>query len=334
MKLFISDCEGPITLNDNAFELSSYFIPEGDKFFEIVSKYDDILAEEIKRPGYQAGNTLKLILPFLKAYGATDESMIKYSKDNINLVPNAKHMLKHVSSLMNSFIVSTSYEHYIKALCDLVNFPFDNTYSTKLQLDKYNLPPEEKKKIIEFRKIILSNPDIETLDKIFFEEIPKMEIGKIFNDVEIIGSKKKKEITKEIIRKNNSKKEETLYIGDSITDIEVFRFLRSEGLAISFNGNEFAVKEANIVVISPTTDPLIVLSKLHSMCSREEVFEFVKYYCKDPENAIQKYCPEFKNMLKTKPTIVLPEMVDIDKISERSLEMRKNIRGEKIGGLG
>ncbi|HOQ19948.1 MAG TPA: energy-converting hydrogenase A, subunit R, partial [Methanothermobacter sp.] len=28
-KLFVTDCEGPISLNDNAFELASHFIPDG-----------------------------------------------------------------------------------------------------------------------------------------------------------------------------------------------------------------------------------------------------------------------------------------------------------------
>jgi predicted HAD superfamily phosphohydrolase len=52
------DCEGPLTLNDNAFELCEAFIPEGDKLFTLVSKYDDYLADIEKRPGYKAGDTL------------------------------------------------------------------------------------------------------------------------------------------------------------------------------------------------------------------------------------------------------------------------------------
>lgn len=41
-RIFISDCEGPISKNDNAFELSSNFIPNGDKLFTNISKYDDV----------------------------------------------------------------------------------------------------------------------------------------------------------------------------------------------------------------------------------------------------------------------------------------------------
>ena len=51
-------CEGPLALNDNAFELCREFIkPQGDRFFQQVSRYDDYLAEVAKRPGYKAGDT-------------------------------------------------------------------------------------------------------------------------------------------------------------------------------------------------------------------------------------------------------------------------------------
>ena len=35
-KSFITDCEGPLTLNDNAFELCEHFIDDGDKLFKIL----------------------------------------------------------------------------------------------------------------------------------------------------------------------------------------------------------------------------------------------------------------------------------------------------------
>ena len=33
-KSFITDCEGPLTLNDNAFELAEHFIENGGKLFK------------------------------------------------------------------------------------------------------------------------------------------------------------------------------------------------------------------------------------------------------------------------------------------------------------
>ena len=101
-RIFITDCEGPISKNDNAFELTSHFIPNGNRLFTLISKYDDILADIVKRPGYKAGDTLKLILPFLKAYGVTNQAILEYSSKNVLLVPGAKEMLHFVKNSMPS----------------------------------------------------------------------------------------------------------------------------------------------------------------------------------------------------------------------------------------
>jgi len=98
-KVFISDCEGPISINDNAFELAGHYIEDGEKFFTIISKYDDILVDEVKREGYNAGGTLKLIIPFLKAYGATNKDIVEFSKENVLLVPGAKDTLGYVKEI-------------------------------------------------------------------------------------------------------------------------------------------------------------------------------------------------------------------------------------------
>ncbi len=82
-KVFISDCEGPISKNDNAFEITSHYIPNGDKLFTVISKYDDVLADVLKRPDYRAGSTLKFVLPFLKAHDVTDHEMQLFSARNL-----------------------------------------------------------------------------------------------------------------------------------------------------------------------------------------------------------------------------------------------------------
>ena len=75
------DCEGPLALNDNAFELCREFIkPQGNRFFQQVSRYDAYLAEVAKRPGFKSGDALKLILPFLKAHGLTNARIEAYSQ--------------------------------------------------------------------------------------------------------------------------------------------------------------------------------------------------------------------------------------------------------------
>ena len=153
-RLFVSDCEGPISKNDNAFELAENFIPNGDKLFANISKYDDVLADIIHKPGYTAGSTLKLILPFFKAYGITDRQMEEFSEQNIVLIANSTTTLQHVQQIADAFIVSTSYEHYIRALCKAIDFPFKNTYCTKVSLDKTPITQQETDQLREIAQEI------------------------------------------------------------------------------------------------------------------------------------------------------------------------------------
>ena len=109
-----------ISKNDNAFESAEEFIPNGGKFFQKLSKYDDFLADVVEKDGYKAGDTLRLIPPFFRLYGITDEEIRAYSANHILLVPGAREMLEYTQSIMPTFMISTSYKPYIDALCELI----------------------------------------------------------------------------------------------------------------------------------------------------------------------------------------------------------------------
>jgi energy-converting hydrogenase A subunit R len=278
-KFFVSDCEGPISVNDNAFELAGHFIEDGEKFFQIVSRYDDILVDEVKRPGYNAGDTLKLILPFLKAYGATNKNMKEFSSRNVLLIPGAKDTMSWVNDMMPSFIVSTSYQPYIQALCDLTHFPFDHCYCTRLDLESHVLSEEDTIKLKEFKSSVVSNPEFENLEQIFWEEIPKMEIGSLFEEVKPVGGEAKKEAVLDIIQKNNFQPHELMYVGDSITDVEPLHFAReNNGVAVSFNGNEYALKEASIALISDNTLITSIIADLFYRYDSKIVLKFSRSF--------------------------------------------------------
>lgn len=337
-KFFVSDCEGPISVNDNAFELAGYFIEDGEKFFQIISRYDDILVDEVKRPGYNAGDTLKLILPFLKAYGATNQNMEQFSSRNVLLIPGAQETLSMVNNLMPSFIVSTSYEPYIRALCDQTQFPFSHCYCTRLDLDKHTLSGEDRNKLKEFCLSITSTPEFDNLERIFWEEIPDMEIGSLFQEVKPVGGEAKKEAVLNIIGKHNFKPRDLMYVGDSITDVEPLIYAREhEGLAVSFNGNEYAVKEASIVVISDNTIITSILADMFHQYNSELVLEFAASFTDNPETALQKYQvnPELTSKLtKTNTRLELVTSENLEELTEDSKKFRKEVRGESIGGLG
>jgi energy-converting hydrogenase A subunit R len=344
-KIFITDCEGPLSINDNAFELAGHFIPQGENFFSKVSKYDDILVDEIKRPDYNAGDTLKLIIPFLIAYGVTNQKIIDYSRENVSLIEGAKETLSILKSTMPSFIVSTSYGQYINALCDITRFPFENTYFTQADLDKHPISPEEKERIMEIKDIIIEGADFETMDRIFFEEIPQMKIGKILSEVKTVGGEGKKLAVEDILERNNASPGSVMYVGDSITDVEPLKFVKdNKGVSVSFNGNEFALNAAEIAVISPHTITTSILADLHSKFNSDYVKQFVDGYSIDAQRALGNFrvsfglIDEFKKVFGSEdvnlPVMELITDENREELIKKSMKCRKKVRGESIGGLG
>jgi len=331
-RVFITDCEGPISVNDNAFELAGEFIEEGEKFFSIISKYDDYLADEIKKPGYNAGDTLKLIAPFLKAYGLTNNKIIEYSKNNVHLISCAQETLQFISRTMPAYIVSTSYQQYIKALCDLTGFPLENTYSTQLDLDAFPLKSEEKLELKNLRNQIMNNPETENLDEIFWKKIPGMGIGKV-------GGEGKKRAVEEILTNNKLNPSQLMYVGDSITDVQPLKLARENGgIAVSFNGNEFALREAEIAVISNNTIITSILADLFNRFGRAYLIEFVKSYQVNAPRALENFRLNLQLLKKMekfeKPLVSVIDDNNRDELTNMSIRLRKKVRGEAIGGLG
>ena len=166
-KSFITDCEGPLTLNDNAFEISAHFIENGGELFKILSLYDDYLADVVKKENYKVGNTLKFILPFFVCENLKNNDLVDFSRNNIYAVRDSKFLLSYLKKAMNIYIVSTSYGQYIKAVCDYMDVPFKNTFYTNVDVDALKLNDDEIKKVNEFKDLILKNPD----DYELFEDI-------------------------------------------------------------------------------------------------------------------------------------------------------------------
>jgi len=359
VKIFTSDCEGPISKNDNAFEIVSHFVPNGSNLFTVISSYDDVLADVLKKKNYPSGGTLKLILPFLMAYNVTDEKIRRFSSQNIRLVKKIKYTLDFVRTNSNAFIISTSFEHYIRVLCYLLDFPYKNTYCTKLDLAKYIISEKEKDKLKKLGKEIANMSPIKIpsgatslnsftyidkcsivrLNEIFWDALAKLDSNQILSDVNPIGGYEKASAIEASIRKSNSDFSDVIYFGDSITDTEAFREVSNNGgLAVSFNGNEHALKNADIAVLSRDGIVIAVLSDLFFKNGKNKVMKIIENWNIETlrKNSLNL---GLLNLFLTFHPVKLPKTKKIDKTNieiliKESEEFRKKFRGESIGRLG
>ena len=358
-RIFVTDCEGPISKNDNAFELTSSLVPDGDSFFSLISKYDDVLADVVRKPGYKAGDTLRLILPFLKAFGATDKKITDFSSRNVLLVPGAKYTLTFARKLMPSFIVSTSYEHYISALCTVTGFPFENCYCTRLNIDKYSVDKEETERLKELQKEMaalsmieipknadsvndFSRRDQETvrrLDEIFWQTLPKLESGRMLVEVNPVGGSEKAKAVQDIVEKLGCSLDRVMYVGDSITDVPPLQLVRENGgLSVSFNGNDYAVRESDVVALSGDTTVTSVLAEAFSRQGKEGAFRLVEEWS---PSGLKKFCvsPSLRAHMSGVFASGFPQVErvtdgNVERLKRESSVFRKTVRGEAIGKLG
>ena len=344
-KSFITDCEGPLTLNDNAYELAENLIENGGELFKVLSLYDDYLADIVKKENYKAGNTLKLILPFFVVENLSNNIMVDFSKDNIYAVNDSKFLLEYLKETMNTYIVSTSYGQYIEAVSNYMEVPFENTFYTDVDVDSLKLNDDEIQKINEFKRMILDNPDdYELFDDIFFTQIPKMGIYEKLHEIEVVGGEGKKLAIDKIIERDDIDVGEILYIGDSITDVEPLEFARkNNGISISFNGNEYPLKVAEIAIVSPSAIATAVIADVYSQNDKNKVLKFINDYnnSDDLEKLFNDYNIDsniknqfFKVFTSEYPLIQIITGENYEEILKVSKEMRNNIRGQDIGGLG
>jgi energy-converting hydrogenase A subunit R len=159
-------------------------------------------------------------------------------------------------------------------------------------------------------------------------------------EVNPVGGEEKASAVLDIRRRTGIGLEDTTYIGDSITDVQAFQLVREGGgLAVSFNGNEYALREAEFAVISDNTVVTSVLAEAFHRAGLEGVNCLVDEWTLDNiktswlvnEYLAREFEKVFPNNL---PTVARVTPQNMKMLTRQSLAFRRSVRGEIIGALG
>ena len=171
-----------------------------------------------------------------------------------------------------------------------------------------------------------------------------MGIYEKIRDIEVVGGEGKKLAIDEIIRRDDINQDQIFYIGDSITDVEPLAFAhKNNGISVSFNGNEYPLKVAEIAIVSPSAVATAVIANVYAENDKNYVLEFIKDYndSEDLEKIFDDYNIDediknkfFEVFADEYPLIQTVTDENYEKILKVSKEMRNNIRGQNIGELG
>lgn len=267
--VYNTDCEGPTVCNDNAFEAAIHFIPCGKVLFEQLSLFDDYTAYVKERPQYNAGDTLRLLLPFLKAKGVTDKKFSNWTRSKpIKWVKGAKEAVAFARQQnLDTYEISASYRPFATLVASAIQIPEENIYCTDLNLDRFQMTEAEAQRVSEIAEAIVKLPELskinlktpaqrfskeqrgafEACEHLIWDELAgKLPCSaQILSEVRAMGGTEKTAAIFDAIRRAGAAPSDAVYVADSITDVEAFRELRHRGgVTIAFNGNEYAVEAA------------------------------------------------------------------------------------------
>ncbi len=345
-RVYVTDCEGPLTKNDNAQEIAERFIPDGAGFFARLSRYDDFLADIVHRPGYNAGDTLRLLPPFLKAFYVTDEDVDSFSAERVLLVPGTLKVLESVTALLPAFIISTSYTPYLKALCEIAGFPMERVRCTELSLDAWEMPEDEAawlRGVVDevLARTVIDIPDgassaadlspggretVAELDDLFWSRMNGRVSGEMVAAVRPIGGGQKLAALEAIIAAQGVAGSDVMYVGDSITDAPPLAAVRAwGGVSLSFNGNGYAIAAAEFAAASPDAEVQAQLARAFATGGRDAVDAAVRAWPRPRKGERPRG--------RARATVgVVAEAGEA--LAEASAAMRRSVRGEQAANLG
>ncbi len=250
-KLICFDLEGPLSPQDNAYDVVS-LIPGGRELFEMISRYDDIMTVEGRR-GYEPGDTLALIAPFLIYHNITSKD-IKRVSSRAKIVDGAGELVSYLKEDdWKVRIISTSYKEHAYNIGSQIGVSPEEIACTGLDLEKiaYEIGEKELTLIADLESKIADKSDdvgavMNLLNSFFFKVLPDTRYGNPLARVRVVGGSRKVDAAKEFAKSLDLNLGDIMVVGDSITDFKMLSAVREEGgVAVAFNANMYALPHAN-----------------------------------------------------------------------------------------
>jgi energy-converting hydrogenase A subunit R len=284
MNFICFDLEGPLAPQDNAYELMKLF-PHGGKIFEVISRYDDLLTLE-RRPDYEPGDTLALIIPFLAYHGMEEEQIATMGQKAKLTSGAAELMIKLKFQGWYTFCISTSYEQYALPITQRLGILRENVACTSFPLtqirkllshNEFALLKQTEQEIVNLNPFTDDTKIKEYLDYFYGQKLPQTRWGGIIGQVKPVGGSRKVEALEKFSTRMGKPLSQWAVVGDSITDFKMLQAVnKTGGLAIAFNANEYALKYATVGSASVSLDDLWIVLEAWEQGSRQDVERVVK----------------------------------------------------------
>jgi len=289
-KTICFDLEGPLSPQDNAYEVMKLIGAEGASIFEVISRYDDIISLE-GREGYEPGDTLALIVPFFLLHDITEDDIRRVSA-LAKIVKGAEYLFKRLyAEDWDIYIISTSYAQHAYNIGNKLGVPGDHIKCTCLSLKNLRkvlsksylrtVKKAEDEILAFYSEIVSGDTDIEEkrivklLDDFFFKQLPVLGFD-VFT-TRVMGGERKAEAIRAIVQEKDIALDDLIVVGDSITDYRMLKEVAAHGgVAVVFNGNEYAIPYANVGLASADIQSLYLVCDAFERGGKREVMDVVR----------------------------------------------------------
>ena len=304
--------------------------PNGDKIFEVISRYDDLLTLE-ERKDYEPGDTLALIVPFLVLHNISEADIAGLAA-KATLTGGAADLVSQLqSSGWKVFCITTTYEQYAIHITHKLGIYAHNVACTPFPLDKFRgtlckedsqLLRQAEADILTLRPLADDDRIKQSLDSFFWVKLPTTELGAAIKEVKPIGGRRKVAALNKFANTYSQPLSKWVVVGDSITDSRMLQAVEEAGgIAIAFNANQYALPYSTMGLASTFISDLLEVLQAWQKSQRKGVEKIVK----EKENIGGKGDRGYFHWLSGRKDI--DEVIDIHK------RIRRLVR-EEAGKLG
>lgn len=340
-----------LTRSNHVRDLCARYVKNGGRLYDILARYDSLTLYALGRDTANAGSVNRMVVPFLKAGGITDEAAYDFCKSTTVLMPDADQVLRYLSRQMPSFISSESYEHHLISLGEASDIPLSNISCNIFSFDSIKVSRPDAKVLRNIASTIINarltdemysvtqspylnkfdSKLVDMIDDEFIKKTVKMDfMDQLRKDVKVAGNEKAYAIL-ELCRKKEIEMGATIVVGSDESDYPAMDLVRdSDGLAISFNGSEYAVRGSNVAIIDEHPITVAVLSMEFYNGGIESVYDMIDNWnidalkerpCAD-RNLMNRFLAQFPEKL---PEVYRVDDDNLMDVTIKSAAYRKRI---------
>ena len=344
-KQLICEPQGFLIRNDCARMLCGHFIPKGERLYDLIDRYDNITSYVLNRTDIgHSGDAIRMVAPFLVAFGVSDYQAEKFFSENMKLMADAPHVVGYFRDILPSFYDSCMYDHAADALCSLTGLARESVGCTQLELDNAasDMSWDERSML---RKIAAELADlpipttryklnvpmalskdevdmVKALDDVFVRRLQGTSAYDMISEMPAVGANEKAYALLDIRKTTQIDMDGTAYIGGETIDYQALDLVKDGGgLAVAYNGSEFAVHGANVSVISESSLAGAVLVEQFYDTGIEGVYDLIDHWNRDDLKAYTRYPdPGLMEAMLKEPELPMVRRITKNNVTEVASE--------------